>query len=58
MSSTYSILVTVAGLVTKNKYASYSSTRVILVGITLEILIMFLMILLAIVSETLSFAFA
>lgn len=58
MSSTYSILVTVAGLVTKNKYASYSSTRVILVGITLEVLIMFLMILLAIVSETLSFIFA
>lgn len=55
MSSFYSILIAVVGFTSRNKYASLSSARTIMVGLTLEILITFLIIVVALLSENLSF---
>jgi len=56
MSSIYSILIAVVGFSSKNKYASMSSTRVIMIGLTLEVLITFLIIIIALLAENLSFS--
>lgn len=58
MSGAYSILLTVVGFLSKNKYASMSSTRVLVISLTLEVLIMFLMIILAVMCESLNFQIA
>lgn len=54
ISSTYSILIAIVGFTSRNKYASLSSARVILVGLTLEILITFMIVIVAMMSENLS----
>lgn len=56
MSSIYSILIAVVGFSSRNKYASLSSARVIMVGLTLEVLITFLIIIVALLAENLSFS--
>jgi NADH:ubiquinone oxidoreductase subunit H len=55
ISSAFSYLLILVGYTSNNKYAMMSSTRVLVIGINLELLLTFLMLTLAILSEALSF---
>lgn len=57
ISTLCSYLLVLVGYVSNNKYAIMSSTRVLIVGLNLEILLMFLLLVLAFICESLNFWF-
>ena len=56
LSSFYSLLLIIVGFITKNKYASLASTRVVITTLLLELLFISFMIILAYLCECLNFA--
>lgn len=56
LSATYSLLLVLAGFLSKNKYAMLSSGRALIISLTLEVLLMFFILAYLIVCETLSFS--
>ena len=55
ISTGFSYLLVLVGYVSNNKYAIMSSSRVVVVGVNLEILLTFFVLCITIISESFSF---